>query len=444
MINIRKVFFSTLGCSKNDVDTASMESILIRDNYKIVNNPDSADIIVINTCGFIESAKEESIGEILEMTKYKEDTDKKLLVSGCLSERYPKELLEEIPEIDGIIGTGQIKDISEYIRMLEKDRFYFTGTLDNEHVEGIYKEEVFPTEYIKISEGCNNYCSYCIIPKLRGKNRSRKIKDIKKEVEYLVQNGTREIILIAQNTTDYGIDLYGESRLDQLLEELSTIKDLKWIRVLYLYPDNFNLSLIEVFKNNPKVLPYVDIPLQHVSDNVLSRMNRHTDKEAIIKLIAKLRTEIPDIVIRTTFIVGFPGEKEEDFEELLEFVKTQKLDKVGVFTYSKEEGTRAYDMDDQVDEQIKEERLATIMEVQKSISEEILEANIGKVFDSIVEEVHSDFGVCRSFRDTPEIDGVIYINGDYDLEIGQFIQTQIIDVMEYDMIGELYELESTK
>ena len=434
----------TLGCSKNDVDTDSMKTILKNDSYNIVGSVEDADILVVNTCGFIESAKEQSIAEILELAQYKSGTDKKLLVSGCLSERYPDELLEEIPEIDGIIGTGQIKDITEYINKLEEDRFSSTGVLDNDYVEGLYKEDVKATEYVKISEGCNNYCTYCIIPRLRGKNRSRKIEDIIDEVEHLVRKGAKEIILIAQNTTDYGIDLYGEYKLDVLLQELSSIDKLEWIRILYLYPDNFSQSLIDEFKYNPKLLPYVDIPLQHISDNVLSNMNRHTDKKSIINLINKLKEEIPGIVIRTTFIVGFPGETESDYKELLQFVKDMKLDKIGVFTYSKEESTPAYSMEGHVSDDIKEERLKGIMELQEKISQGLLESNIDKVYKAIIDEVHDEYIVARTYKDTPEIDGVVYINGKYDVEIGDFINVRITDVMEHDMIGEIYELELTE
>lgn len=434
----KNVYFTTLGCSKNDVDTDIMRSMLENKKYNSVYSPEEADIIVVNTCGFIEAAKKESIDEILEMALYKEN-GARLLVSGCLAQRYPDELLEEIPEIDGILGTGEIRNIEEYIDMIESGkRPKATGNINSDYEDVVYKSEVFATEYVKIGEGCNNNCSYCIIPSLRGKNRSRSIESIKKEVEYLVENGAREIILIAQNTTDYGIDNYGEYSLARLLDELEKIEDLKWIRVLYLYPDNFDEKLINSFKNNKKLLPYVDIPLQHVSDNVLKNMNRHTDSEHIKNLIFRLREEIPKIIIRTTFIVGFPGESQEDFNELLDFIKTARFDKLGVFTYSREEGTPASKMDNQIDEETKNSRYDAIMSSQESISEENLEKFIGKDLDIIVEEIYDEYLVGRSYADSPEIDGVTYIN-DYpeDVKLGDFLRVKIIDTFEYDMIGEI-------
>lgn len=434
----KNVYFTTLGCSKNDVDTDIMRSMLENKKYNSVYSPEEADIIVVNTCGFIEAAKKESIDEILEMAQYKEN-GARLLVSGCLAQRYPDELLEEIPEIDGILGTGEIRNIEEYIDMIESGkRPKATGNINSDYEDVVYKSEVFATEYVKIGEGCNNNCSYCIIPSLRGKNRSRSIESIKKEVEYLVENGAREIILIAQNTTDYGIDNYGEYSLARLLDELEKIEDLKWIRVLYLYPDNFDEKLINSFKNNKKLLPYVDIPLQHVSDNVLKNMNRHTDSEHIKNLIFRLREEIPEIIIRTTFIVGFPGESEEDFNELLDFIKTARFDKLGVFTYSREEGTPASKMDNQIDEETKNSRYDAIMSSQESISEENLEKFIGKDLEIIVEEIYDEYLVGRSYADSPEIDGITYIN-DYpvDVKLGDFLRVKIIDTFEYDMIGEI-------
>ncbi len=437
----KNVYFTTLGCSKNDVDTNVMRTILEKKDYNSVYSPDESDIIVINTCGFIEAAKEESINEIFDMVAYKENSDRKILVSGCLAQRYSEELLEQIPEIDGILGTGQIKNIEEYISKInDGSRVNETGNIDAEIEEGIFKDSVDPTEYVKISEGCNNFCSYCIIPKLRGRNRSRKIENIYKEVENLAKRGTKEVVLIAQNTTDYGIDNYKEFSLSKLLDKLEEIKELKWIRVLYLYPDNFTDELIRSFKNNKKLLPYVDIPLQHVNDQVLKNMNRSTNKEDILKLIKKLREEIPGIIIRSTFIVGFPGESEEEFEELIEFLKKVKLDRVGVFKYSKEEDTLAYSMEGHIDEEEKDRRLERIMTVQEEISSMNMERHLGKILDVLVEEVGDDFIIGRSYMDSPEIDGVVYINkGDADLETGDLVKVNIVDVMEHDMIGDFYE-----
>lgn len=377
---MNNVHIVTLGCSKNDVDSSMMYSLLDKNKYQMVNEPSQADILIVNTCGFIDAAKEESIDTILESVEYKnEGRCKKVLLSGCLAQRYPEELIKEIPEIDGIIGTGNIDYINELLdRSLAGDLFIKTDNLNSAYIEGIRKEEVNRTEYVKISEGCNNNCSYCIIPSLRGKNRSRKIEDIYSEVEYLVSKGAREIILIAQNTTDYGIDLYSKYSLANLINKISKIEDLKWIRVLYLYPDHFTDDLIEEFKNNDKLVNYVDMPLQHISDDVLKKMNRKTSKEHIIKTLKNLRKSVPDIVIRTTFIVGFPGESDDDFNQLVDFIEDIKFDKLGVFEYSKEEGTRAASLDEQIPDSIKEERKNEIMAIQSEISAEILSKNIGK------------------------------------------------------------------
>lgn len=437
---MNNVHIVTLGCSKNDVDSSMMYSLLDKDKYKMVENPNEADILIINTCGFIDAAKEESIDTILESVEYKnEGRCKKVLLSGCLAQRYPEELIKEIPEIDGIIGTGNIEYINELLdRSLSGDLFVKTDNLNSAYLEGIRKEKVNTTEYVKISEGCNNNCSYCIIPSLRGKNRSRKIEDVYKEVEYLVSKGAREIILIAQNTTDYGIDLYSKYSLANLIREISKIEELKWIRVLYLYPDHFTDDLIEEFKNNDKLVNYVDMPLQHISDNVLKNMNRKTSKDHIIKTLKNLRKSVPDIVIRTTFIVGFPGENQEDFDQLVDFIEDIKFDKLGVFEYSREEGTRAASLDEQIPDNIKEERKNEIMAIQSDISGEILSKNLGKTFEVLIEEKIDDNNyVGRTYMDSPEIDGVTYVQSDKELEIGDFVQVEIIDSLDYDLVGEL-------
>lgn len=441
-MNKKNVYYTTLGCSKNDVDTASMRTILENKEYDTVYSPEDADVIVINTCGFIEDAKKESIDEIFNMAEYTRDTDKKLVVSGCLAQRYADELLEQIPEIDAILGTGQISHIDSYIEKLNsEDRFKAIEDINSEYVEGLKKKNVSAVEYVKISEGCNNFCSYCIIPVLRGKNRSRKIENIVEEITYLVENGAKEIVLIAQNTTDYGVDLYGEYSLPKLLQEIEKIENLKWVRILYLYPDNFTEELIEVFKTSRKILPYADIPLQHISDNVLRAMNRRTDKSDIENLITKLRREIQNMIIRTTFIVGFPGETEEDFKELADFIESMKLDKVGVFEFSREENTKAYSMENQVDEKTKATRKRKLMEIQEVVSAEIISDKVGRVYECLIEEITEDAIVARNYMDAPDIDGVVYVNGDYteDYEVGDFINVLITDTMEYDMIGELNE-----
>lgn len=437
---MNNVHIVTLGCSKNDVDSSMMYSLLDKDKYKMVENPNEADILIVNTCGFIDAAKEESIDTILESVEYKnEGRCKKVLLSGCLAQRYPEELIKEIPEIDGIIGTGNIEYINELLdRSLSGDLFVKTDNLNSAYLEGIRKEKVNTTEYVKISEGCNNNCSYCIIPSLRGKNRSRKIEDVYKEVEYLVIKGAREIILIAQNTTDYGIDLYSKYSLANLIREISKIEELKWIRVLYLYPDHFTDDLIEEFKNNDKLVNYVDMPLQHISDNVLKNMNRKTSNDHIIKTLKNLRKSVPDIVIRTTFIVGFPGENQEDFHQLVDFIEDIKFDKLGVFEYSREEGTRAASLDEQIPDNIKEERKNEIMAIQSDISGEILSKNLGKTFEVLIEEKIDDNNfVGRTYMDSPEIDGVTYVQSDKELEIGDFVQVEIIDSLDYDLVGEL-------
>lgn len=437
---MNNVHIVTLGCSKNDVDSSMMYSLLDKNKYQMVNEPSQADILIVNTCGFIDAAKEESIDTILESVEYKnEGRCKKVLLSGCLAQRYPEELIKEIPEIDGIIGTGNIDYINELLdRSLAGDLFIKTDNLNSAYIEGIRKEVVNTTEYVKISEGCNNNCSYCIIPSLRGKNRSRKIEDIYSEVEYLVSKGAREIILIAQNTTDYGIDLYSKYSLANLIKEVSKIKDLKWIRVLYLYPDHFTDDLIEEFKNNDKLVNYVDMPLQHISDDVLKKMNRKTSKEHIIKTLKNLRKSVPDIVIRTTFIVGFPGESDDDFNQLVDFIEDIKFDKLGVFEYSKEEGTRAASLDEQIPDSIKEERKNEIMAIQSEISAEILSKKIGKRLEVLIEEeVDEENYVGRTYMDSPEIDGVTYVHSAKNLEIGSFVKVDVVDSLDYDLVGEI-------
>lgn len=437
---MNNVHIVTLGCSKNDVDSSMMYSLLDKNKYQMVNEPSQADILIVNTCGFIDAAKEESIDTILESVEYKnEGRCKKVLLSGCLAQRYPEELIKEIPEIDGIIGTGNIDYINELLdRSLAGDLFIKTDNLNSAYTEGVRKEVVKTTEYIKISEGCNNNCSYCIIPSLRGKNRSRKIEDIYSEVEYLVSKGAREIILIAQNTTDYGIDLYSKYSLAKLIKEISKIEDLKWIRVLYLYPDHFTEELIEEFKNNDKLVNYVDMPLQHISDDVLKKMNRKTSKEHIIKTLKNLRKSVPDIVIRTTFIVGFPGESDDDFNQLVDFIEDIKFDKLGVFEYSKEEGTRAASLDEQIPDSIKEERKNEIMAIQSEISAEILSKKIGKRLEVLIEEeVDEENYVGRTYMDSPEIDGVTYVHSAKNLEIGSFVKVDVVDSLDYDLVGEI-------
>lgn len=440
---MKKIYFETLGCSKNDVDTSLMKGILDDEKYIPTEDVREAEVIIVNSCGFIDSAKEESIETTFECAKFKNSEYgrcERLVMAGCLAERYSDELLDIMPELDGILGTGNIKDINEFLDEIYEDgNAIIANNINAEYTEGFMKkpEEVLKSEYVKISEGCNNNCTYCIIPKLRGRNRSRNIEDIKAEVEYLAKNGTEEVILIAQNTTDYGIDNYKEYKLSELIREISEIKGIKWIRVMYLYPDHFTDELIDEFKNNDKLLKYVDIPLQHISNNMLKKMNRKTNTKDVENLIRNLREKVPGIVIRTTFIVGFPGETEEDFEELFNFIKNNPLDKVGAFVYSREEDTVAYSMNNQIDEDIKEERLRRLMSEQVDISAELLERNVGKTIEVLIEEDAGDRNyIGRSYMDSPEIDGVVYVKSDIDLEIGSFVNVKINETLEYDLVGE--------
>mgnify|MGYP000857328321 CR=1 FL=1 len=438
---IKNVSIVTLGCSKNEIDSELMMSILKDNNYKVTNSLEDSEIIIVNTCGFINDAKEESIETIWEMVRYKKEGKcKYLILAGCLAQRYSKELLEEIEEVDAIIGTGNIKNIISTIEELERGgrRLKAVEDINTDYIEGVNRLSFRPTEYVRISEGCNNFCTYCIIPSLRGKHRSRKMEDIIKEVEYLSENGVTEVILIGQNTTDYGIDLYGEYKLYELLNRLNRIEKLKWIRLLYLYPDNITDELIYSIKSNEKVVKYLDIPLQHVSNQILKKMNRKTSKEDIINLIVKLRTEIPNIVIRTTFIVGFPGEEKTHFEELYDFIKEIRFDRVGVFTYSREEGTPAYDFANQVDEDIKGDRRNKIMELQQGISYSLNREKIGNFYLALIEDVYEEgIYIGRTYMDSPDIDGIVYIKSNENLELGQYVNVKIIDSLEYDLIGEI-------
>ncbi|WFA09749.1 30S ribosomal protein S12 methylthiotransferase RimO [Tissierella sp. Yu-01] len=443
----RSVYVVTLGCSKNEVDSELMLGILDKDKFIIAEELEDANIIIVNTCGFIEAAKEESIETIWEMTKYKHEGNcEYLLLAGCLAQRYSNELIEEIEDIDAIIGTGNIKELNDTLKELDlnKNKIVKIDNVNDFYIENVERINFNTTAYVRISEGCDNHCTYCIIPKLRGKHRSRRMDDIINEVNYLVDNGIKEVILIAQNTSDYGIDLYGEYSLYKLLNRLNKISELKWIRILYLYPDNFSDDLIKSIRDNDKVVKYVDIPLQHISDDVLKRMNRRTSKQNVEELIRKLRNEIPEIVIRTTFIVGFPGETNDNFNELYDFVKNIRFDRLGVFTYSQEEDTSAYSMPNQIDESIKEERRDRLMELQKDISEDLMMSKLGNVYEVIIEEYAGDNTyIGRTYMDSPEIDGVVYINTNEKLEIDEFVEVEITEYLEYDLIGVLVN-ESSK
>lgn len=422
-----KVGFVSLGCSKNLVDTEMMIGLFKKNGYDIVNSPEVADIIVINTCGFIESAKEEAINTILEMAEYKKDNCKYLIVTGCLVERYKEELIKAIPEVDLFIKFSEYETIWEQIENLINSNIK-DGKLE-------FLDRVISTgknyAYLRIAEGCNNFCTFCAIPYIRGRFKSRKIEDILQEAKKLADDGIKELIVIAQDTTKYGIDIYGKPELAKLLHELSKIDGIEWIRFLYAYPETITDELIEEVKNNEKICKYFDIPMQHISDNILKKMNRKSTGASIKNLIRKLRKEIPEVIIRSTLMVGFPGETEEDFEELYAFVKWAKLDKLGCFTYSKEEGTAAYKMENQVYPMTKKKRYNKIMALQQKISEENMKKHIGKTLKVLVEQK----GIGRSYMDVPDIDGVVYIKGESN--INSFENCKITGIKEYDLIGEV-------
>ena len=439
-----KIALESLGCSKNLMDAEIMTGILKEKGYEFVEEFDEADIIIVNTCGFIRDAKQESIDTIVELSQLKEVGKLKyLIVTGCLAQRYADELLEEIPEIDAIVGTGNFMNISEIIDRLESEKnvteignieFAFDETLPR------YVSTPEHMAYLKIGEGCSNHCTYCIIPKLRGKYRSRKIEDIVEEAKTLAAEGAKELVVIAQDTTRYGEDLYGEAKLAELLEELVGIEGIKWIRIMYSYPESITEKLIDVIATHDNICSYFDMPIQHASNRVLKRMNRRTSKEDIRSKVEMIRSKIPDAVIRTTVIVGFPGETEEDLEELIEFMKEIKFDRLGAFAYSREEDTPADRMDGHMDEEIKEERRERVMMVQQAISEEINQKREDKVFEVLIEEeAEEGVYVGRTQGDAEEIDSVVYVNSDEELEIGSFVNVYITEAMEYDLIGDVVD-----
>ena len=434
-----KVGFISLGCSKNLIDTEMMIGIFKKKKFEIVNDPKLADIIVINTCGFIVQAKEEAINTILEMAEYKKQNCKYLIVTGCLVERYKDELIKEIPEVDLFIKFSEYKTFWNEVEHLIENK---SDNAKNNELD--FLDRVVTTgvnyAYIRIAEGCNNFCTFCAIPYIRGRYVSRKEEDILEEVELLVKKGIREFIIIAQDTTKYGLDIYGKPKLAELLNKISKIDGVKWIRFLYSYPETITEELVQEVKNNKKICKYFDIPMQHISDNILKKMNRKSTNKSIKELITKLRKEIPEVIIRSTLMVGFPGETEQDFEELYEFVKWAKFDKLGCFAYSKEEGTRAEKMPNQVHPSTKKARYNKIMKLQQQISKENLEKHIGKTYEVLIEDaiVTDDkelYFVGRTYMDVPEIDGYIYLKGD--AEINTFVKCKITDVRDYDLIGEI-------
>lgn len=437
-----KVGMVSLGCDKNRVDS---ELILgsINKHYEITNDAKEADIIIVNTCGFIESAKQESIDTILEMAEYKNKYKCKMLIAtGCLTQRYGDEILDLIPEIDILMGVNDYMKLHRLILDFIKDQKRISSaTYSDEGInEGIRllttKQH---TAYVRIAEGCNNFCTYCIIPKIRGKFRSRLEKNILDEVKMLVSNGVKEIILIAQDLTDYGVDIYGKRMLHDLISKISKIEGVEWIRLLYCYPEEITDELIEEIATNEKVVKYLDLPIQHISSSVLKQMGRRTNKEAIISKIDTLRSKVPGIALRTSLIVGFPGETDENFEELKKFLEDYTLENVGVFAYSQEEDTPAAKMDYQVDEEVKIQRQKNLMAVQRNVVKDQNKLKIGNIYDTIIDGNNGEYYIGRSYEMAPEIDGLIYIKKEKSLNLGDIVKVKIHDVMEYDLMGEVLD-----
>ncbi|HMN23206.1 MAG: 30S ribosomal protein S12 methylthiotransferase RimO [Ignavibacteriaceae bacterium] len=422
-----KVSVITLGCSKNTVDSERLMKQIQLNKIDLTDDPNKAETIIINTCGFIEAAKEESVNTILEAVAMKNNGKiKKVIVAGCLSERYKDDLIKDIPEVDVYFGTENYEGIIKELG----------GNLKKELLGERLLTTPSHTAYLKISEGCDHPCSFCAIPLMRGLHKSKPMDELIKEAEFLAANNTKELILIAQDTTDYGKDIYGKNSIVELLQKLSEIKSIEWIRLMYAYPSKFPDELIEEIKTNPKVCKYVDIPLQHISDDVLRSMRRGVTAERTRKLLQKLRSEIPDITIRTTFIVGYPNESEKDFEELCNFIKEIKFDRVGTFTFSVEENTSSFILGDPVSEKEKERRKNVLMEIQKEISLEKNESFIGKNLKVLIESIEGNFFVGRSYRDAPEVDGEILIDKNNNkIKIGSFYDVVIFDYDEYDLFG---------
>lgn len=442
-----KIGMVSLGCPKNLVDSEVMLGIIRAKDLTVTNDPSEADMIIVNTCGFIESAKEESINTILQMAEYKNNgACRYLLMTGCLGQRYADDLFEELKEVDAIVGTDAFTDIGwvidqvvsgKRVKHLEK-----ISEPKSENVQLLPRMLTTPDymAYLKIAEGCDNCCSYCCIPQIRGPYTSKPYDEVMAEARALAAGGVKELIVVAQDTTRYGEDLYGKLMLPQLLRDLNELDGIKWIRVMYLYPNNFNDELIEAFATLDKVCKYIDIPLQHASDRLLQSMNRYDTKAEVEALLAKLRQRIPGITIRTTFIVGFPGETDEDFEELQDFVEAQRFENAGVFQYSQEEGTVAGAMPNQIAPEVKENRYHALMALQAGISEDLHLEREGEVLDVIVEgfdEENTELAFGRSYHEAPDIDGNIFIEGAGNLEIGQMVKVRILQGFTYEMVGEL-------
>ena len=430
-----KVAFISLGCSKNLVVTEEIIGLFKKHNYDIVNDEREAEIIIINTCGFIDSAKSEGIDTILEMNEYKKGKCKYLIVTGCLVERYKEELEKELPEVDLFIPVRNYDDLWKNIDKLVNNK-QSVDKLDF-HNRVISTGETMA--YLKIAEGCSNYCTFCAIPYIQGKYISRDYNDIILEAKELAKKGYSEIVIIAQDTTKYGVDLYGRPRLAELLEDIAKIEGIKWIRFLYSYPETITDELIQVVKNNDKICNYFDIPIQHINNRILKLMNRKSDGDSIRNLIHKLRKEIPNVIIRTTLIVGFPTEKAEEFEELYNFVKDSKFDRLGAFSYSCEDGTAASKIKEQISEDIKEDRRNRIMLLQQKISEKKMKEKIGNKYEVIIENISEDgmYFIGRSYMDVPSEDGVIYVDYDESIAINEYVIVEVYDSTEYDLYARL-------
>ncbi len=436
------ILFISLGCDKNLTDTEVMLGMLSGRGYQMTDDETQADIIIINTCCFIHDAKEESIQAILEMAEYKKERCKALIVTGCLAQRYRQEIIDEIPEVDVVIGTNSYDEILDAVdEALEGKHALHLKELSG--LPSVGSKRILTTgghfAYLKIAEGCDKHCTYCIIPKIRGNFRSVPMEQILAEAKELANQGVKELILVAQETTLYGKDIYGEKSLPRLLKELCKISSIYWIRILYCYPEEITDELIQVIKEEPKICHYLDLPIQHASDEVLKRMGRRTSRAQLEEVITKLRKEIPDIALRTTLITGFPGETKEDHEELMMFVDEMEFDRLGVFTYSQEEDTPAAVMEDQIEEEVKEERQAELMELQQEIVFDMAENMIGRELLVMIEGKVADENayVGRTYKDAPNVDGFIFIHTDEELMSGDFVKVKVMKALEYDLIGEM-------
>ena len=441
-----KILFVSLGCDKNLVDTENMLGILKNKGFEFTDDEWEADIIAINTCCFIGDAKQESINTILEMAEHKKDARcKVLVVAGCLAHRYQDEIIKEIPEVDAFVGTSSYDKIADMINSVLEEKGISNFVEDANRMPMVEADRIVTTpgyyEYLKIAEGCDKHCTYCVIPKVRGSFRSFPIEYLVNQTKKLVEGGVKEIILVAQETTLYGVDLYGKKSLPKLLHNLGLIEGLEWIRILYCYPEEINDELIEAIKNEPKVCHYLDMPIQHASDNILKRMGRRTSKQELTDIVAKLRREIPDIALRTTLITGFPGETDVDHEEVMQFIDECEFDRLGVFTYSREEDTVAAQMPDQIDEEIKEKYRDELMQLQQEISADRSAAMIERIVRVMIEGFipEDNTYVGRSYKDAPNVDGLVFVECDRELMSGDFIDVKITGSTEYDLIGTIVE-----